>query len=108
VAAEIIPGLPPTREITTAMQKEVYSATIGSTLAIAAKAKDSGIRANATVMPAKVSLLALEKSMPLKLSEFSFFLTLIFMLLALALIKSTNTPISIRVNFRILPKLSIK
>src|SRR4028119_37415 len=62
VAAEIIAGRPPAREITVAIQKDVYSATIGLTLTIAAKARDSGMSASATVIPANTSAWAVEKN----------------------------------------------
>src|SRR5690554_138991 len=42
VAAEIIPGRPPTKAIITAIQKEAYRPTLGSTPAIMEKAIASG------------------------------------------------------------------
>lgn len=60
VAAEIMPGLPPTNAMMTAMQKEAYNPTIGSTPAIIEKAMASGIRASATVIPASTSARTLE------------------------------------------------
>lgn len=55
VAAEIMPGRPPTKAITTAMQKDAYSPTFGSTPAMMEKAMASGIRANATTRPDSTS-----------------------------------------------------
>jgi len=55
VAAEIIPGRPPTKAIVTAIEKEAYSPTLGSTPAIIEKAIAYGIRAKATTIPAKIS-----------------------------------------------------
>ena len=60
VAAEIIPGLPPTKAIITAIQNEEYKPTLGSTPAIIEKAMASGIRANATTIPASTSPRILE------------------------------------------------
>ena len=60
VAAEIMAGRPPAREMMIAIQKEVYSATMGLTLAIAANAKDSGINASDTVIPERTSVLSEE------------------------------------------------
>ena len=51
VAADIIPGLPPTKEMTMAMQNEAYRPTIGSTPAMIEKAIASGINAKATKIP---------------------------------------------------------
>src|SRR5690606_7671785 len=51
VAAEIIPGRPPAKAITTAIQKEAYKPTFGSTPAIMENAMASGINANATTRP---------------------------------------------------------
>ena len=55
VAAEIIPGRPPTKAMTTAIQKDAYSPTFGSTPAIMEKAIASGMRASATTVPAITS-----------------------------------------------------
>jgi hypothetical protein len=55
VAAEIIPGLPPTNAIVMAIQKEAYNPTIGSTPAIMEKEIASGTNASATTIPAKIS-----------------------------------------------------
>lgn len=60
VAAEIIPGRPPIKDMITAIQNEAYSPTIGSTPAIIENAIASGIRASATTIPAKISPLVLE------------------------------------------------
>ena len=60
VAAEIIPGRPPTKAITTAIQNEAYSPTLGSTPAMMEKAIASGIRAKATTIPARTSPRILE------------------------------------------------
>src|SRR5690606_9448933 len=51
VAAEIIPGRPPAKAITTAIQKEAYKPTFGSTPARMENAMASGINANATTRP---------------------------------------------------------
>ena len=55
VAAEIMPGLPPSIEVSTAIQKDAYKPTFGSTPAIIEKAIASGINARATTMPARES-----------------------------------------------------
>ncbi len=55
VAAKIISGLPPTKAITTVIQKDAYKPTIGSTPAIIKNAIASRISARATVVPAKIS-----------------------------------------------------
>ncbi|MNF96973.1 hypothetical protein D3C84_797840 [compost metagenome] len=60
VAAEIIPGRPPTKAITTAIQKEAYRPTLGSTPAMIEKAMASGMRARATTRPARMSPRMLE------------------------------------------------
>ncbi|MCY1538967.1 hypothetical protein D9M68_745330 [compost metagenome] len=60
VAAEIMPGRPPTKAITTAIQKEAYRPTLGSTPAMIEKAMASGISASATTRPASTSPLRLE------------------------------------------------
>ncbi len=60
VAAEIMPGLPPATDITTAIQNEAYRPTIGSTPAMIEKAIASGISASATVIPASTSPLIFE------------------------------------------------
>ena len=56
VAAEIMPGRPPAKAMTTAIQKEAYSPTRGSTPAIIENAMASGMSANATTKPASRSL----------------------------------------------------
>ncbi len=56
VAAEIIPGRPPTKAVITAIQNEAYSPTLGSTPAIIEKAIASGTSASATTRPASRSL----------------------------------------------------
>ena len=60
VAAEIMPGLPPAKAMTTAMQKEAYNPTRGSTPAMMENAMASGMSANATTRPASRSLRILE------------------------------------------------
>ncbi|MNI45218.1 hypothetical protein D3C73_996370 [compost metagenome] len=60
VAADIMAGLPPTKDIITAIQKEAYKPTIGSTPAIMEKAIASGINAKATVTPERMSILVFE------------------------------------------------
>ena len=55
VAAEIIPIRPPTMEMVTAIQKDAYKPTIGSTPAKIEKAIASGMSANATVIPDRMS-----------------------------------------------------
>src|SRR3546814_17071149 len=55
VAADIMPGLPPTKEMITAMENDAYSPTLGSTPAMMEKPMASGIRARATRMPARIS-----------------------------------------------------
>nr|AAM08066.1 hypothetical protein [Providencia rettgeri] len=60
VAAEIMPGRPPTNAITTAIQNEAYRPTLGSTPAIIENAIASGMSANATTIPANRSPLILE------------------------------------------------
>jgi len=55
VAALIMPGRPPTKAITTAMQKLAYRPTLGSTPAMMEKAMASGISARATTRPASTS-----------------------------------------------------
>jgi len=55
VAAEIMPGRPPKKAITTAMQNEAYRPTLGSTPAMIENAMASGIRASATTRPASTS-----------------------------------------------------
>jgi hypothetical protein len=55
VAAEIMPGRPPTSEMMTAMEKEANSPTLGSTPAMIEKPMASGISASATTMPASTS-----------------------------------------------------
>ena len=60
VAAEIMPGRPPTKAIRVAMEKEAYKPTLGSTPAMMEKAMASGISASATTSPANTSALALE------------------------------------------------
>ncbi len=56
VAAEIMPGRPPAKANTVAMQKEAYRPTLGSTPAMMKKAMASGIKARATTSPASKSL----------------------------------------------------
>ena len=56
VAAEIMPGRPPTKAMTMVIQNEAYKPTLGSTPAMIEKAIASGIRASATTMPARTSL----------------------------------------------------
>ena len=56
MAAEIIPARPPTIAIMTAMANDAYKPTFGSTPAMIEKAIASGINANATTIPAKISL----------------------------------------------------
>ena len=51
VAAEIIAGRPPTMAVTTAIEKEAYSPTLGSTPATIEKPIASGISARATSTP---------------------------------------------------------
>ena len=60
VAAEIIPGLPPNIDISTAIQNDACIPTIGSTPAMIEKAIASGMSANATVTPARTSPLTLK------------------------------------------------
>ena len=60
VAAEIMPGRPPVKAMITAMEKEAYKPTFGSTPAIIEKAMASGINASATTSPASRSFLVLE------------------------------------------------
>ncbi len=60
VAAEIIPGRPPAKAITTAMLKEAYRPIFGSTPAMMEKAMASGISARATTRPASRSPRRLE------------------------------------------------
>jgi hypothetical protein len=55
VAADIIPGRPPTKAVITAMQNEAYNPTFGSTPAMMEKAMASGISASATTVPASKS-----------------------------------------------------
>src|SRR5699024_11392209 len=55
VAPEIIPGRPPTKALTVAIQNAAYSPTLGSTPAIIENANASGIRASATTIPASTS-----------------------------------------------------
>ncbi len=65
VAAEIMPGRPPAKAVTTAIQKEAYNPTLGSTSAMIENAMASGIRASATTMPDSTSPRTLE-------NQFSF------------------------------------
>ena len=60
VAAEIIAGRPPTNEMTTAIQKDAYRPTFGSTPAIIEKAIASGMSARPTTSPARISPRRLE------------------------------------------------
>src|SRR3989338_8432265 len=55
VAALIMPGRPPTKAITTAIQKEAYRPTLGSTPAMIEKAMASGISASATTRPEHIA-----------------------------------------------------
>ena len=73
VAAEIIAGRPPTNAIITAIQKEAYKPTIGSTPAIMEKAIASGIKANATTIPARISPRTFENH-----SFFNFSITMFY------------------------------
>jgi hypothetical protein len=57
VAAEIMAGRPPTKEMVTAMVKEANSPIRGSTPAITENAMASGMRARATTSPARASVL---------------------------------------------------
>src|SRR3546814_16100532 len=50
-----MPGRPPAKALTVAMQKAAYSPTLGSTPAITENANASGIRASATTVPASTS-----------------------------------------------------
>jgi hypothetical protein len=56
VAPLIIPGLPPNIEVIIHIIKAAQSHTIGSTFATNEKAIASGINANATVSPDKISV----------------------------------------------------
>ena len=67
-AAEIIPGRPPTKLITTAIQNEAYKPTFGSTPAMIEKAMASGIKARATTRPDNTSPRTLENHSSRKLS----------------------------------------
>ena len=69
VAAEIIPGRPPTKLITTAIQNDAYKPTFGSTPAIIEKAIASGIKASATTKPDNVSPRILENHSSRKLPK---------------------------------------
>lgn len=60
VAAEIMAVRPPKKAIVTAIQKDAYKPTCGSTPAIAEKAMDSGINASPTTRPASTSVRILE------------------------------------------------
>src|SRR3990167_2876226 len=60
VAAEIMPGRPPAKAMTTAMLNEAYSPTLGSTPAMMEKAMASGMSASATTRPASTSPRILE------------------------------------------------
>ena len=60
VAAEIIPGLPPVIATRTAIEKEAYNPTFGSTPAITENAIASGIKARATTKPESKSPLIFE------------------------------------------------
>src|SRR5690606_41803112 len=51
VAAEIMPGRPPTNAMMTAIQNDAYRPTFGSTPAMIEKAIASGINARATTIP---------------------------------------------------------
>lgn len=56
VAAEIIAGLPPTKEMTTAMVNEANRPTAGSTPAMIENEIASGISARPTTRPARASV----------------------------------------------------
>ena len=71
VAAEIDPGLPPKKAVRTAIIKEVYSPTLGSTPAIIEKAIASGISANPTTAPANKSCLVLKNHCLLRVFKFN-------------------------------------
>src|SRR5699024_2388859 len=58
VAAEIMAGRPPKKEMDTAMVKEANSPMRGSTPAMMEKAMASGIKASATTRPARTSVLS--------------------------------------------------
>ena len=60
VAAEIIPGLPPVIATKTAIEKDAYKPTFGSTPAITENAIASGIKARATTRPESRSPLMFE------------------------------------------------
>ncbi len=60
VAAEIIAGRPPAKAVITAIQKEAYRPTLGSTPAIIEKAIASGIKASATTSADSTSPRTLE------------------------------------------------
>ena len=60
VAAEIMAGRPPKKEMTIAIQKEAYKPTLGSTPAKIENAIDSGTRAMATTKPDKISVRTFE------------------------------------------------
>ncbi|AHK78810.1 hypothetical protein M911_06090 [Ectothiorhodospira haloalkaliphila] len=55
-----MPGRPPVKAMTTAMQNEAYRPTLGSTPAMMEKAMASGIRARATTRPESMSPRILE------------------------------------------------
>ena len=57
VAPEIIPGRPPKIEVIKPIMNAAYKPTNGSTPATNANATASGTRANATVIPDKISFL---------------------------------------------------
>src|SRR5699024_3093620 len=78
VAAEIIPGRPPTKAMMTAIQKEAYKPTIGSTPARMEKAIASGIKAKATTVPARISALIFENHSFLIFSTTYFYTSYIY------------------------------
>ena len=57
VAPEIMPGRPPSTDVTRPIMKAAYRPTSGGTPAIREKATASGIRARATVRPERISFL---------------------------------------------------
>ncbi len=57
VAPEIIPGLPPSSEVTSPIINAAYSPTVGLTPAMEEKAIASGISATATKAPERTSFL---------------------------------------------------
>ena len=78
VAAEIIAGRPPTKEITTAIQKDAYRPTLGSTPAIIENAMASGMSARPTTNPASTSPRMLENHCSRTLDNINIACFLIF------------------------------